>query len=81
MAFVALACAAAKFVSLNRQADQPIIGSIVILCIFSIPVLLCGAIGVLGGRLKSWFAYGVVVGFLLLGSLTWAYIAIASKSR
>jgi hypothetical protein len=79
--FVACASAAGRFVALNDRNPLPIVAPIVFLCFVSIPMLLCGAIGVLRGRLTFWLVYGIVLDFALFGLLTCVYIVVAAKSR
>ena len=71
VAFVASACAAGKYlmgVTDDRPAS-PLDYLSRFLMLFAIPVLLCGAIGVLRGKLKFWLAYGVMVATVLWGLL------------
>ncbi|HEV2971036.1 MAG TPA: hypothetical protein VGY55_13770 [Pirellulales bacterium] len=66
--FVALASAAAKYYAMAvgdiRSSLDPI-G--LLLAFFSVPILLCCAVGVLRGRLRSSLAYGVAIDIFVVG--------------
>ncbi len=59
VAFVALACAAAKrLVDLNGSPFQATPG---LLAALFVPIFVCGAIGVLRGKVRFWLTYGLAV--------------------
>jgi hypothetical protein len=60
-ALIACACAAVKYIV---QPSDPMGG---VIAWFSIPVFLCGAIGVLRGRLRFWLGYGIAIDLLVMG--------------
>jgi hypothetical protein len=60
-AFIALACAAARLFITAVGLD--------LFAPMAIPILLCGAFGVLRGRLAAWFGYGIAIDIALLGTL------------
>jgi len=66
--FVAIACAAAKcFMMAIQLRNLPLDSPIPFLALLTIPVSLCGAIGILLAHLKAWLAYGVVFDLMLIG--------------
>jgi hypothetical protein len=72
--FMALASAAAKYfvVAADRSSADPM-GQL--LAFFSIPVFLCGGVGVLRGRLGQWLWYGVGIDVVTLGLILLAQLA------
>jgi hypothetical protein len=66
-AFVALACFAARYFALPGEPLARLLAGA------TLPILVCGAIGTIRGRLRAWIGYGVAVDvfgmgmFLLLG--------------
>ncbi len=64
--FVALACAAGKFVVSMDHHATPLVEISGILSLFGIPIALCGAVGVLRGHLKAWLAYGAMIDLVLV---------------
>jgi hypothetical protein len=71
-AFIALACAAVRFiVSINEPMGQ-------LLAALPIPILICGAVGVLRGRLRFWVSFGIVIDCVVLGFVLLAKLAPSS---
>ncbi len=58
-AFFAAACALVQFVRVTG-------GLTGLLASLSVPVLVCGAVGVLRGRILFWISYGVLIALGLL---------------
>jgi hypothetical protein len=58
-AFVAFACAAARLFITAVGLD--------LFALMAIPILLCGAFGVLRGRLRFWLGYGVAIDVAVMG--------------
>jgi hypothetical protein len=66
--FVALASAAASYCAVPTVRDRPPPEPMgVLLALFSVPVFLCGGVGVLRGQLKFWLAYGIVIDMIVIG--------------
>jgi hypothetical protein len=58
-ALIALACAAARYFATTHYALR--VAEYRELAFFSIPVILCGAVGVLRGRLLTWLIIGAAI--------------------
>jgi hypothetical protein len=59
-AFIALACAAVRYVVTTAGSTGQVLGAL------SVPILICGAVGVIYGRVKAGLGIGVAISFALL---------------
>jgi hypothetical protein len=59
-AFVAVAAALVQFTRATREPEKQFEAALLV------PILNCGAIGVVRGRLMAWLSYGVAVDCLLM---------------
>jgi hypothetical protein len=75
--FVAMTSAAVRHIAVTPEGqwDSSIDPFGQLMAFFSIPVLLCGCIGVLRGHLKFWLTYGVAIDLIVLGILVLARLA------
>ena len=67
MAFIAVACGAAKCV-FEKLHGWPISGDFLSgMVMFLIPGLVCGCMGIVRGRIRFWLVYAIALDLLILG--------------
>ena len=66
--FLAIACVAVEksVLSMDLREAGVVDSNAPVFWLFAIPVLLCGAIGILRGYLEHWLCYGVGIDLVLL---------------
>jgi hypothetical protein len=59
-ALIALACAAVRYVVTTGGSTGQVLGALLV------PILICGAVGVIFGRVKAGLSIGIAIAFALL---------------
>ena len=76
VAFVALACVAAKyFVIGGRYVASSADVAVRVLVFFGVPPSLCGAVGALRGKVVRWLWYGIGIDLMIFGLILLAELA------
>jgi hypothetical protein len=58
--FIALACAAVRYILTTDEPTGQLLASL------PVPILVCGAVGVICGRLRAWLSVGIFIAFVLI---------------
>jgi hypothetical protein len=71
-AFVAAAAALVQFIRTTRETERQFEAALLV------PILICGAVGTLRGRVRPWIGYGVMfdIGLMLLLALIWVVLRL-----